>query len=148
MLSFENKPVKNWSLAEAKEYCETKLKDEDCEAMEETELCGYCKLAKYNICCNEPKYFNFNEIPKFTPDEIAFCRLVKKTFPWCNYVVRSPFALEFTEFRPLLTEFGNIEEDSVGRYFTIEYYFLPQIKRSTYYDIDNIIKQGENNERN
>lgn len=145
MFDFENKPVKDWTLEEAKEYCESKHGDKCYDSETEEELLAYCKLAKYNVCCEEPKYYNLNNIPEFTPDEIAFCRLIKKTYPWANYIAKGSMALMYSELRPVFTTYGYFEYGSTGRCTIIDYKFFPQIEPLTYYAINDIIKQGNDN---
>lgn len=143
MIDFENKPIQDWTLAECKEYCER-------------HYCGNyfctgetCILNDSDNCIGEFKDLNFNNIPKFTPDEIAFCRLIKKTYPWANYVARNKFNdLKFIELFPRFDKEGRNEIGTTGCFITIQSDFFPQIKPLTYYSIDDIIKQGGNNERN
>lgn len=145
MFDFENKPIKDWTLAECKEYCESKRGSGCYSAETEEELLAYCKLAKCQVCCEEPRYYELNDIPKFTPDEIAFCRLIKKTHPYVNYIVRGHVYLYVMELKPCFDKNGYLEAGTTGRYAQVDSDFFPQIELLTYYAIDDIIKQGENN---
>lgn len=142
MFDFENKPVKDWTLAEAKEYCKYKNKNNECMLIVPNTS---CKLLKCNLCCNKPKNTEFNTLPKFTPDEIAFCRLIKKTTPWVNYIARSSMSLMYLELQPVFSDYGCFDTGRTGYCTKIDVKFFPQIKPLTYYAIDDIIKQGENN---
>lgn len=144
MIDFENKPIQDWTLAECKEYCENKKCDK-CYNTNDKELKSYCQLAKQNICCEEPCCYNLKTIPKFTLDEIAFCRLLKKTCPWANYIARSSMTLVYLELQPVFTHNGYFESGRTGRCRKIDEMFFPQIKPLTYYAIDDIIKQGDDN---
>lgn len=138
-MNFENKPVKDWTLAEAKEYC-----------MNHTDGETYC-LGKDCILNNSENCIGFfcdmrlkdNTIPKFTLDEIAFCRLIKKTYPWANYIARSSASLAYLELQPAFTASGYFNTGRTGYCTKIDKKFFPQIKPLTYYAIDDIIKQGE-----
>lgn len=78
MFDFENKPIKNWTLAECKQYCENRRS----KINSEYSYCGdYCALRKCRMCGFIPEEMNLKTFPQFTPDEIAFCRLIKKTNP-------------------------------------------------------------------
>lgn len=85
MFDFENKPIKDWTLAEAKKYCENHYSGQnhcigkDC-ILNNTESC-------IGIFTNME--LKDNTFPKFTQDEIAFCRLIKKVCPWAKYITRS-----------------------------------------------------------
>ena len=140
MIDFENKPIQDWTLAECKEYCER-------------HYCGNyfctgetCILNDSDNCIGEFKDLNFNNIPKFTPDEIAFCRLIKKTYPWANYIARTSYNnIFYLEYIPKFSDDKSyFIIDTTGNHAKIDSNFFPQIKPLTYYAIDDIIKQGEN----
>lgn len=141
MFDFENKPVKDWTLAEAKEYCMNHPREEyycrgkNC-ILNDTESCigFFCDMELRD-----------NTIPKFTPDEIAFCRLIKKTRSWANYIARSSLSLVYMELQPVFATSGYFDTGRTGYYTEIDAKFFPQIKPLAYYAIDDIIKQGENN---
>ena len=141
MFDFENKPVKDWTLAEAKLYCSNRRNKQNVYCFDND-----CLLRVNDICGYEPKHYKILSFtPKFTPDEIAFCRLIKKTYLWVNYVTRNKFNdLKFIELFPRFDEEGRNEVGTTGRLITIQPNFFPQIKPLTYYAIDDIIKQGEN----
>ena len=140
MFDFENKPVKDWTLAEAKEYCKNR-------AYDNTHCYGAsCVLKNTNSCIGifANMRLKNNTIPKFAPDEIAFCRLIKKTYPWANYVTRDNFNdLKFIELFPRFDKEGRNEIGTTGCLITIQSDFFPQIKPLTYYAISDIIKQGD-----
>lgn len=145
MFDFENKPIKDWTLAEVKKYCKVHFSG--------TTYCtGHgCILNNTNSCIGifSEMELKDNAIPKFSPDEIAFCRLVKKTYPWANYVARNKFSnLKFIELFPKYDEEGRNEDGTTGYFITIQPDFFPQVEPLTYYAIDDIIKQGESSERN
>lgn len=145
MFNFENKPIQDWTLAECKQYCENRRS----KINSEYSYCrDYCTLHKCRMCGFIPEEMNLKTIPQFTPDEIAFCRLIKKTYPYVNYVSRNKFNdLKFTELTPQFNENGTVKIGTTGCFATFQSDFLPQIKPLTYYAIDDIIKQGENDER-
>lgn len=144
MLDFENKPIKDWTLVEAKLYCINRRNEQNICCLDNN-----CLLRTHNICAYEPKHYKILlAIPKFTPDKIAFYRLIKKTHPWAKYIVRSKMSLMYFELKPKFSDNGYLYSGKTGKYIQIDEELFPQIKRSTYYAIDNIIKQGENNERN
>lgn len=141
MFDFENKPVKDWTLAEVKEYCKAHCTNEeyclgkDC-TLRDTESC--------TVFFTEMELKD-NTIIEFTHDEIAFCRLLKKTCPWANYIARSSITLVYLELQPVFTHNGYFESGRTGRYTKIDEKFFPQIKPLAYYAIDDIIKLGDDN---
>lgn len=141
MFDFENKPVKDWTLEEAKEYCMNRAYDAiHCYGES-------CILKNTNSCIGifANMQLKDNTITKFTPDEIAFCRLIKKTYPQANYIAKGSMTLIYSELRPVFTTYGYFESGNTGRHTIIDYKFFPQIKPLTYYAIDDIIKQGDDN---
>lgn len=87
-----------------------------------------------------------NTIPEFTSDEIAFFRLIKKTCPWAKYIARNKMSLAYLELEPEFSGSGYFYSGKTGRYTQIDEDFFPQIKPMTYYSINDIIEQGENND--
>lgn len=141
MFDFENKSVKDWTLAEAKEYCMSHIHEKHyC-------LGKNCILNNAESCiglfCNME--LKDNTAQKFTPDEVAFCRLIKKTHHWANYIARSLCSLTYMERQPVFTSSGYLDTRTAGYRTEIDSNFLPQIKPLTYYVIDDIIEQGEKN---
>lgn len=137
MFDFENKPIKDWTLAECKEYCKN-------------HICGdtYC-FGKDCIINDTESCIGFftdmelkdNTIPKFTSGEIAFCRLIKKTYPWGEYIARGKSGgLRIFEKNPIVNEV--FCEKPNTKSVVLNDSFFPQIKPLTYYAIDDIIKQG------
>lgn len=143
MFDFENKPIKDWTLKECKEYCKNTHHKGSCIIQEDS--AKYCVLAKNNTYRFSPACYNLTTLPDFTSDEIAFIRLVKKTYPCVNYISRSKFnSLKFIELTSQFDERGNYKLGTTGCFITIQPDFFPQIKSLTYYAIDDIIKtKGE-----
>ncbi len=138
MLDFENKPIKDWTLAECKDYCLSRRNEYNTYCFDND-----CLLRIHNICAYEPRNYKISSsLLKFTPDEIAYCRLVKETYPWANYITRNKFNdLKFIELFPRFDESGRNKIGTTGRFITIQLDFFPQIKPLTYYAIDDIIEQ-------
>lgn len=145
MFDFENKPIKNWTLAECKQYCENRRSKINSEY---SYYRDYCTLHKCRMCGFIPEEMNLKTIPQFTPDEIAFCSLIKKTEIWAHYLVRNGFGnVYYMELEPKF-DGKSFKHGTTGQYTMIGNNFFPQIKPLTYYTIDDIIKQGESSERN
>lgn len=145
MFNFKNKPIQDWTLAECKQYCENRRS----KINSKYSYCGdYCTLRKCKICGFIPEEMNLKTFPQFTPDEIAFCRLIKKTETWAHYLVRNGFYdIYCMELEPKF-DGKDFKSGTTGKYTMIGNNFFPQIKPLTYYAIDDIIKQGESSERN
>ena len=139
MFDFENKPIQDWTLAEAKEYCKNKY----VQAPYSQNCRNSCILSNCKLCSFLPKEMNFNTAIKFTSDEIAFCRLIKKTYPCGEYIARGKSGgLRIFEKNPTVNEV--FCEKPNTKSVILNDSFFPQIKPLTCYSIDDIIKQGEN----
>lgn len=132
-MEFENKPVKDWTLAEAKEYCEKhSLGQEFCMGLN-------CLLNDSESCIGDFRYMELNDIPKFTQDEITFCQLCKKTFPWVRYVSLDELGrIQLTEECPVLED-GELWVSPSSRGKNVPTDFLPSVKPFIAYSIDDII---------
>lgn len=116
MFYFENKPIQDWTLAEAKTYCFYNS-NKTCPSNTS------CALYNSHSCTHTFANMEFksNTIPQFTHDEIAFCCLIKKIYPWANYVTRNKFNdLKFIELFPRFDKEGRNEVGTTGCLITIQ----------------------------
>lgn len=136
-MEFKNKPVKDWTLAEAKEYCEEHYGGE-------TFCLGKgCALNNARSCTGCFRDMELNNLPKFSQDEITLCRLVKKTFPWAKYIYLDDFGyIRFTEEQPILEE-GQFWILPTSRGKTLPADFFPHIVSFESYVIDDIIASND-----
>lgn len=74
-----NKPLKDWTLWELKEYCDT-TDCEDCEFHEAKDWRYRCALTS-----TSPAYWNLSDPSCWTAEDIADAKAVKRLFP---YVVK------------------------------------------------------------
>lgn len=132
-MEFENKPVKDWTLAEAKEYCEKHYGGKICCLGEG------CVLNDFDNCIGVFKDMKFSNFPKFSQDEITLCKIFKNTFPWAKYIFLDELGyIRLTEGQPILDEgqfllFPNIR----GKTLPAE--LFPHVVSFESYDIDDII---------
>ena len=69
-----DKPLKDWTLEEAKAYC---LKNYGDDCYEENER-NDCVVSKCGLCCSEPRDMHFEEEPCFTQQEVEDAKVLAR----------------------------------------------------------------------
>lgn len=69
-----DKPLKDWTLEEAKAYC---LKNYGDDCYEDNES-NDCVLSKCGLCCSEPRDMHFKEEPCFTQQEVEDAKVLAR----------------------------------------------------------------------
>lgn len=136
-MEFENKPVKDWTLAEAKKYCEKHYDGKTfCIGRE-------CALNNSESCIGEFKDMELKYEPKFSQDEITLCQMIKKTFPWAKHIfLDEPGYILFTEEQPILDE-EQFWVSPASRGKVLPAIFFPHITSFESYVIDDIIASDD-----
>lgn len=73
-----NKPLKDWTLGELKEYCDGRR-------------CEECKFDKDKYGCDwdtDPCKWDLSEPPRWTAEDIEDAKAVKRVFKWATQVSR------------------------------------------------------------
>ena len=132
-MEFENKPVRDWTLAEAKKYCEKHYGGE-------TYCLGEgCVLNDTKSCIGVFKDMKLKNKSKFSQNEIMLCQMIKKTYPWAKYIfLDEPEYIVFTEERPTLDE-GQFWVSPTSLAKIIPDIFFPNITSFELYVVDDII---------
>ena len=132
-MEFENKLVRDWTLAEAKEYCEKRYGGKTYCLVEE------CVLNDTKSCIGVFKDMKLKNKSKFSQDEIMFCQMIKKAYHWAKYIfLDEPGYIVFTEEQPTLDE-GQFWVRPASLTKIIPDIVFPNIASLELYAVDDII---------
>lgn len=118
-----DKPLKDWTLGEAKEYCTSR--NGNC-----ADDCIFSKKGIGMVCGIAPKpvWWTLPEKPRFTEQEVERAKAIKVLFPCAIAVVKAPF--------------GSVAVSGASLMLSTEYF--PSIQPGQSYTLDEIIG-GEGN---
>lgn len=116
-----NKPLKDWTLGELKEYCYKAPHD-----------CTGCKVKQGKNNCpfdGEPAKWDLDEKPRFTEQEVERAKAIKVLWPETN-AIKSDGAW---------TKLLVVEDDTSWQRETVPESFFPSAEKNEVYTIDEII---------